>query len=174
MFPAWFCETLEQFADISCVIGRRDDRAPTGAGAGCVAMNVGNGIAVGKLQRGVLFEERDHLWAGLKERVDHRRIVTFAQFVFQVSARLLNVFDDAGTPRQGLHGTQAQPPDQAVAPPNTGSFSTTMTFSPCHAAVTAAEIRPHRSRRSARRSQCREESAARQTLSELQVCCFGI
>ncbi|MNC41054.1 hypothetical protein D3C75_898020 [compost metagenome] len=39
----------------------------------------------------------------------------------------------------GLHGTHIQPPDQAVAPPNTGSFSTTTTFWPCQAAVTAAD-----------------------------------
>ncbi|MCY1450843.1 hypothetical protein D9M71_676800 [compost metagenome] len=39
----------------------------------------------------------------------------------------------------GLHGTHIQPPDQAVAPPNTASFSTTMTFCPCQAAVTAVD-----------------------------------
>src|SRR6266702_3133872 len=42
----------------------------------------------------------------------------------------------------GLPGTHIQPPDHAVAPPNTGSFSTTMTFRPCHAAVTAADNPP--------------------------------
>jgi hypothetical protein len=30
-------------------------------------VNVGNGIAVGELQRGVLFEKRNHLWAGLRK-----------------------------------------------------------------------------------------------------------
>src|SRR5216684_1707662 len=38
----------------------------------------------------------------------------------------------------GLPGTHIHPPDQAVAPPNTGSFSTTITLRPCQAAVTAA------------------------------------
>ncbi|MND97067.1 hypothetical protein D3C76_561220 [compost metagenome] len=39
----------------------------------------------------------------------------------------------------GLQGTHIQPPDQAVAPPKTASFSTRMTFCPCQAAVTAAD-----------------------------------
>ncbi len=34
------------------------------------------------------------------------------------------------------------PPDQAVVSPSTGSFSGTITFRPCHAAVTAAERPP--------------------------------
>ena len=38
----------------------------------------------------------------------------------------------------GLPGTHIQPPDHAVAPPNTGSFSTTITLRRCQAAVTAA------------------------------------
>ncbi|MCY1429724.1 hypothetical protein D9M71_456540 [compost metagenome] len=58
-------------------------------------MNVGNGVAVGELQRGVLLEERHHPRAGFQESVDHRRIKALAQFVFQVSARQFNVFDDA-------------------------------------------------------------------------------
>jgi len=41
----------------------------------------------------------------------------------------------------GLRGTHIQPPDQAVVPPSTGSFSTTTTSSPNQAAVTAA-LRP--------------------------------
>src|SRR4030095_11316745 len=43
---------------------------------------------------------------------------------------------------RGLPGTNIQPPDQAVAPPQTASFSTTMTFNPCQAAVTAADSPP--------------------------------
>src|SRR5207244_13390603 len=39
---------------------------------------------------------------------------------------------------RGLPGTNFHPLDQAVAPPNTDSFSTTTTLRPCHAAVTAA------------------------------------
>src|SRR6266496_2475932 len=39
----------------------------------------------------------------------------------------------------GFKGTHIQPPDQAVVPPKTGSFSTTITLSPCQAAVTAAD-----------------------------------
>src|SRR3954464_14021832 len=42
----------------------------------------------------------------------------------------------------GFSGAQIQPPDQAVVPPNTGSFSATMTFRPCQAAVTAADNPP--------------------------------
>src|SRR5258708_9655476 len=42
----------------------------------------------------------------------------------------------------GLSGAHIQPPDQAVVPPNTGSFSATITFKPCQAAVTAAERPP--------------------------------
>ena len=129
-------------------------------------MDVGNGVAVGKLQRGVLLEERDHTRAGLEERIDHRRLVTLAQFVFEVSARLLDVFDDPARRARGLHGTHAQPPDHAVAPPNTGSFSTTITFRPCQAAVTAADSPAAPDRRSARRSRCPESCVVRQALSE--------
>ena len=39
----------------------------------------------------------------------------------------------------GFSGAHIQPPDQAVAPPSTGAFSATMTFSPWWAAVTAAD-----------------------------------
>ncbi|MNL04216.1 hypothetical protein D3C87_1247810 [compost metagenome] len=63
-------------------------------------MNVGNGIAIGELQRGVLFKKRDHVRSGVEEFINHCRIVLFTQFVFQVGARLLDVFDDAGTSRQ--------------------------------------------------------------------------
>jgi hypothetical protein len=87
----------------------------------------------------VLFEKRNHLWAGLQEGINHCRLEVLAQLVFQVGARQCHVFDDAGATGQGLQGTQAQPPDHAVAPPKTASFSTTMTFRPCHAAVTAAD-----------------------------------
>ncbi|MNP20447.1 hypothetical protein D3C76_1130170 [compost metagenome] len=65
-------------------------------------MNVGNCVAVGELQRGVLFEERHHARSGLKEGIDHRRVIPITQFVFQVSAWLFNVFDDAGPPGQGI------------------------------------------------------------------------
>src|SRR3979409_1616824 len=51
----------------------------------------------------------------------------------------------------GLPGTHIHPPDQAVAPPNTDSFSTTTTLSPCHAAVTAA-ARPEAPEPTGRRS----------------------
>src|SRR5262249_11836259 len=39
----------------------------------------------------------------------------------------------------GLRGTHIQPPDHAVVPPNTGSFSATTTWRPCQAAFTAAD-----------------------------------
>src|ERR1700761_6032946 len=42
----------------------------------------------------------------------------------------------------GLVGTHSQPPDSAVLPPNTGCFSTTMTFSPCFFAVMAVARPP--------------------------------
>lgn len=37
-------------------------------------------------------------------------------------------------------GIHSQPPERAVVPPKRASFSTTSTFSPCDAAVTAADI----------------------------------
>ena len=40
----------------------------------------------------------------------------------------------------GLRGSHIQPPDQAVVPPNCGSFSTTSTFRPCDAAVMAVAM----------------------------------
>ncbi|MNI62160.1 hypothetical protein D3C73_1174660 [compost metagenome] len=67
-------------------------------------MHVGNGIAIGKLQRGELFEERHHPRAGLQESVDHRWIKALAQFVFQVSARQFNIFDNARAPGQRVAG----------------------------------------------------------------------
>jgi hypothetical protein len=41
-----------------------------------------------------------------------------------------------------MSGAQIHPPDHAVAPPSTSSFSATMTFSPWKAAVTAADSPP--------------------------------
>ncbi|MCY1448634.1 hypothetical protein D9M71_653200 [compost metagenome] len=75
-------------------------------------MNVGNCVAIGKLQRGVLFEERHHARSGFKEGIDHLRVIVIAQFVFQVSARLFNVFDDAGPPGQRI----ARHPGPATGP----------------------------------------------------------
>ena len=103
-FTHGFAQTLEQLADFSCVIRGGDHRAPAGACAWRVAVNVGNGIAVGELQRGVLFEKRNHLWAGLEEGINHCRLEVLAQFVFQVGARQCHVFDDAGAAGQGVAG----------------------------------------------------------------------
>ncbi|MNL09709.1 hypothetical protein D3C87_1304800 [compost metagenome] len=101
-FAHGFAQTLEQLADFSSVIRRSDHRASAGAGSWSVAMDVGNRIAVSELQRGVLFEERDHSRAGLEERIYHRWLVTLAQFMFQVGARLLDVFDDTRATGQGI------------------------------------------------------------------------
>ena len=42
----------------------------------------------------------------------------------------------------GFNGAHIHPPDQAVVPPSTGSFSATITLRPCQAAVTAADSPP--------------------------------
>ena len=65
-------------------------------------MNVGNGIAIGKLQRSVLLEKRDHARSRFKESVDHRRVEVLAQFMAQIGARLFDVFDDPGPTRQWM------------------------------------------------------------------------
>ena len=95
-------QALEQASDLASVVRRRDDRAPARASARRIAMDVGDGVAVGKLQSGLLFEKRDHVWSGSEEGVDHGRVVMLAEFVAQVRARLLDVFDDAGASRQWI------------------------------------------------------------------------
>jgi hypothetical protein len=61
-----------------------------------------NSVAVSKLQSGVLFEKRDHVRPGSEESVDHCRVVMLAEFMAQVRARLLDVFDDAGASGQRI------------------------------------------------------------------------
>src|SRR5690349_16651712 len=53
----------------------------------------------------------------------------------------------------GLHGSHIQPPDHAVVPPNTSSFSHRMTDKPSVAEVTAVE-RPPAPDPSTRTSHC--------------------
>ena len=75
-------------------------------------MNIGDGIAVGELQGRVLFEKRDHVRRRSEEGVDHCRVVMLAEFMAQVSARLLDVFDDACAPGQRI----ARHPRPATGP----------------------------------------------------------
>ncbi|MNZ90145.1 hypothetical protein D3C78_1090990 [compost metagenome] len=56
-------------------------------------MDVGNAIAVGKLQGSVALEERHHVRRRFKECVDHLRVETLAQFMLQVGAWLRTIFD---------------------------------------------------------------------------------
>ncbi|MNN77404.1 hypothetical protein D3C81_1938600 [compost metagenome] len=51
-------------------------------------MDVGDTVAVGKLQRGVALKERHHIRRRFKECVDHLSIKTLAQFVLKVCAWL--------------------------------------------------------------------------------------
>ena len=44
--------------------------------------------------------------------------------------------------RERISGTQSQPPDRAVVPPNTACFSMTMTAQPKYRAVMAADRPP--------------------------------
>ncbi|MNN43555.1 hypothetical protein D3C81_1577980 [compost metagenome] len=75
-------------------------------------MNVGNGIAIGKLQRSVLLEKPDHARSRFKESVDHRRVEVLAQFMAQIGARLFDVFDDPGPTREWI----ARHPRPATGP----------------------------------------------------------
>ncbi|MNP00619.1 hypothetical protein D3C76_924120 [compost metagenome] len=105
-------QARQQRADFAGVVGRGDHLVPAAGGAGRVAMHVGNAVAVGELQRGVLLEEGDHVRAGLEEGVDARGVVVLAQLVAQVGARLLDVFLDTRTFRQRI----ARHPGPAAGP----------------------------------------------------------
>ncbi|MNG18568.1 hypothetical protein D3C84_1026470 [compost metagenome] len=75
-------------------------------------MYVGDGIAIGELQRGVLFEKGDHPRARLKERIDHCRFVALTEFMLEIGAWQLDVFDDAGAAGQRV----ARHPGPAAGP----------------------------------------------------------
>ncbi|MNZ65896.1 hypothetical protein D3C78_840970 [compost metagenome] len=111
-FAHGLAQAVDQLADLAAVVGRGDHRAPAGAGAGAVAVDVGDLVAVGELQGGVLLEELDHARAGFEEGVDARGVVPVAQLVLEVGARQLGVFDDAGAARQRV----ARHPHPAAGP----------------------------------------------------------
>lgn len=47
-------------------------------------MNIGDSVAIGKLQGSMAFEERDHVRRGLQKRIDHYGIEALAQFLLKV------------------------------------------------------------------------------------------
>ena len=51
-------------------------------------MDIGDAVAVGKLQGGVALEERHHARRGVEKGIDHRGVEALAQFVFKIGARL--------------------------------------------------------------------------------------
>ncbi|MCY1175341.1 hypothetical protein D3C76_856080 [compost metagenome] len=75
-------------------------------------MDVGNAVAVGELQRRMALEERHHVRRRFKKSVDHLRVESLAQFVFQVGTRLGTLLDDAGALRQRI----ARYPHPAAGP----------------------------------------------------------
>ena len=80
-------------------------------------MDVGNGVAIGKLQAGMALEERHHSRASLQKRVNHGRVVTLAQFMLEVGARQFYVFNDPGafSQRVARHPGPAAGPGRGTA-----------------------------------------------------------
>ena len=110
---------------------------------GGVAVGVGNLVAALELEGGVLLEERDHARRGVEEgrRPWPRRNCCRARG----ADRSRGASGSSVIPARcasGFSGVHIQPPDHAVVPPNTGSFSATITSRPCQAAVTAADRPP--------------------------------
>jgi hypothetical protein len=92
-----------------------------------------------ELQASLAGEELDGLGALLQKSIHARCVEMRGGFVLQVGARR----SPGGSVMpcsvaRWVPGTQSQPPERAVVPPKSASFSTTSTFRPSDAAVTAA------------------------------------
>ena len=129
-------------AETANIEGRRED----GAADIDAAFNVG---MIVRIQRGheldgrFLLKPGDHLGPFVEKDVDGSVVEKIAGFVFQerferlrACRRCLELW------RAGLPGIQSTPPEKAVVPPKTGSFSTTMTSRPDFFATIAVESPP--------------------------------
>ena len=95
-------QAMDQRPHFPAIVWRGDHLMPLRRGARHVAVHVGNRVAVDKLKRGVLFEERHHARSVVEESIDARRIVPIPQLVPQIGPRLFRVLVDARALRERI------------------------------------------------------------------------
>src|SRR4051812_9252736 len=69
-FAHRLAQLMDEVPQPARVVGRGDDRAPAGSGAGDFAVSVGDLGTSFELQRCVRLEEGNHAWCGLQEGLD--------------------------------------------------------------------------------------------------------
>jgi hypothetical protein len=90
-------QTLDEAAQRTCVVRRRDNRSAPSAGPGSVAVRVWDLQPWLELNRGVLLEEGHHMRGGLKEGVHLGFVEVVAEHVAQIGAWGFRILDDAGS-----------------------------------------------------------------------------